>query len=68
MHVKQKAGNMSELVPTRVLEICPGEWIVQFAGGLNGWTQLGDETFVTEADALAFEQQQINSADFGDEE
>ena len=68
MHVKQKAGNMSELVPTRVLEICPGEWIVQFASGLNSWTQLGDETFVTEADALAFEQQQINSADLGDEE
>jgi hypothetical protein len=67
MHVKQKAGNMSELVPTRVLEICPGEWIVQFAGGLNGWTTFSD-TFVTEADALAFEQQQINSADLGDEE
>ena len=68
MHVKQKAGNMSELVPTRVLEICPGEWIVQFAGGLTGWTQLGDETFATEAEALAFEQEQIDSADLGDEE
>ena len=68
MHVKQKAGNMSELVPTRVLEICPGEWIVQFAGGLNGWTQLGDETFATEAEALAFEQEQIDSSDLGDEE
>ena len=57
---------MSELVPTRVLEICPGEWIVQFAGGLNGWTQLGDETFATEAEALAFEQDQMDSADFGE--
>ena len=65
MHVKQKAGNMSELVPTRVLEICPGEWIVQFAGGLNGWTQLGDETFATEAEAEAFRQEQ---EDFGDAE
>ena len=26
---------MSELVPTRVVEICPGEWVVQFAGGLG---------------------------------
>ena len=68
MHVKQKAGNMSELVPTRVLEICPGEWIVQFAGGLTSWTQLGDKTFATEAEALAFEQEQIDSADLGDEE
>ena len=59
---------MSKLVNTRVLEICEGEWIVQFAGGLNGWTQLGDETFATEAEALAFEQDQIDSADFGEEE
>ena len=59
---------MSKLVNTRVLEICEGEWIVQFAGGLNGWTQLGDETFATEAEALAFEQDQIDSADLGDEE
>ena len=56
---------MSELVPTRVLEICEGEWIVQFAGGLNGWTQLGDETFATEAEAEAFRQEQ---EDFGDAE
>ena len=59
---------MSKLVNTRVLEICEGEWIVQFAGGLNGWTQLGDETFATEAEALAFEQDQIDFADLGDEE
>ena len=59
---------MPKLIATRVLEICPEEWIVQFAGGLNGWTQLGDETFATEAEALAFEQDQIDSADFGDQE
>ena len=59
---------MSELVKTRVIEICPGEWIVQFEGGLNGWVQLGDETFATQAAAEAFEQDQIDSADFGDEE
>ena len=59
---------MSKLVNTRVLEICEGEWIVQFAGGLNGWTQLGDKTFATEAEALAFEQEQMDSADFGEEE
>ena len=54
-------------VATRVLEICPGEWVVQFEGGLNGWVQLGD-TFTTEADARAFEQDQLDSADLGDEE
>lgn len=59
---------MPEPIATRVLEICPGEFVVQFEGGLNGWTQLGDETFATEAEALAFEQDQIDSADFGEEE
>ena len=54
-------------VTTRVIEIDPGEWIVQFEGGLNGWAQLGD-TFATKAEALAFEAEQIASADFGDEE
>lgn len=58
---------MSELVPTRVVEICPGEWVVQFAGGLGGWTTFSD-VFATRAEALAFEQDQINSADLGDEE
>ena len=59
---------MPKPIATRVLEICPGEFVVQFEGGLNGWTQLGDETFATEAEALAFEQDQIASADWGDEE
>ena len=59
---------MPEPIATRVLEICPGEFVVQFEGGLNGWTQLGDETFATEAEALAFEQDQIDSADYGDKE
>ena len=58
---------MSELVATRVVEICPGEWVVQFAGGLDGWTTFSD-VFATEAEAQAFEQDQINSADFGEEE
>ena len=56
---------MSKLVNTRVLEICPGEWVVQFEGGLNGWVQLGD-TFATQAEAQAFEQEQIDSAEFGE--
>ena len=55
---------MSELVPTRVVELCPGEWVVQFAGGLNGWTTFSD-VFATRAEALTFEQDQIDSADFG---
>jgi len=58
---------MSKLVNTRVLEICPGEWVVQFEGGLNGWTTFSD-TFTTEVDARVWEQDQIDSADLGDEE
>jgi hypothetical protein len=58
---------MSELVPTRVVEICHGEWVVQFAGGLSGWTTFSD-TFATQAEAEAFEQEQIDSADLGDQE
>jgi hypothetical protein len=54
-------------VTTRVIEIDPEEWVVQFSDGLNGWTTFSD-TFGTEAEALAFEAEQIESADFGDEE
>jgi hypothetical protein len=57
---------MSELVPTRVIEICPGEFVVQFSGGINGWTTFSD-VFATRAEAEAFEQDQIDSADFGEE-
>lgn len=59
---------MTELVATRVIEVCPGEWVAQFEGGLNGWVQLGDETFATRVEAEAFLQEQIDTADFGDEE
>ena len=58
---------MCELVPTRVLEIWPGEWVVQFAGGVGGWTTFSD-TFATRAEAEAFEQEQVDSADLGDQE
>ena len=58
---------MSKLINTRVLEICPGEWVVQFAGGVGGWTTFSN-TFATQAEAEAFEQDQIDNADFGDEE
>jgi len=54
-------------VATRVIEICPEEWVVQFEGGIGGWTTFSD-TFTTQAEAMAFEQDQINSADLGDEE
>jgi hypothetical protein len=40
-------------VATRVIEVNLGEWVVQFEGGLNGWTTFSD-TFGTEAEALAF--------------
>lgn len=53
---------MSELVDTRVIEICEGEWVAQFMGGF-GWTQLGDETFSTQKEAQEFLDDQIDSAD-----
>jgi hypothetical protein len=58
---------MPKPIATRVLEICPGEFVVQFEGGLNGWTQLGD-TFATLAEAQAFLQDQLDSTDYGDQE
>lgn len=58
---------MSEPIATRVIEICEGEWVVQFEGGLNGWTTFS-VTFVTQAEAEAFEQNQLDSAAYGDEE
>jgi hypothetical protein len=58
---------MTEPAGIRVLEICEGEWVVQFEGGLDGWTTFSD-TFLTEAEALAFEAEQIASAGYGDEE
>ncbi len=53
-------------VATRVIEIDPGEWVCQFESP-RGWTTFSD-TFATLVEAMAFEQDQINSADFGDEE
>jgi hypothetical protein len=55
------------LVPTRVIELQPGEWVVQFARGINGWNTFSD-VFDTQAQAQAWERDQIDSADFGDEE
>jgi hypothetical protein len=54
-------------VATRVIEIDPGEWVVQFEGGIGGWTTFSD-TFSTLTEARAFEAEQIASADWGDEE
>jgi len=54
---------MSEPVATRVIEICPGEWVVQFEGGLDGWTTFSD-VFTTQSEAEAFEAEQIDDADF----
>jgi hypothetical protein len=53
-------------VATRVIEIDTGSWVVQFEGGISGWTTFSD-TFDTLAEARAFEADQIASADFGDE-
>ena len=58
---------MSNLRPTRVIEICPGEWVVQFEGGLDGCTNFSD-TFDTLAEARSFEAEQIASADLGNAE
>ena len=56
---------MSEIVATRVIEICENEWVVQFEGGLGGWTTFSD-VFATQTEAEAFKQDQIDSADVGD--
>lgn len=53
---------MAEPVATRVIEICEGEWVVQFEGGLGGWTTFSD-TFATQTEAEAFEQDQIDNAE-----
>jgi hypothetical protein len=53
-------------VTTRVIEICPGEWVVQFEGGLGGWVTFSD-TFNNKAGAQAFMQEQLDSADRRDE-
>jgi hypothetical protein len=58
---------MSDPVETRVIEVCEGQWVVQFSGGLGGWITFSD-TFATLAEAKAFEQDQLDSADYGDEE
>lgn len=54
---------MADPVALRILEVCEGEWVVQFEGGLNGWTTFSD-TFDNEADAQAFLQEQLDSADW----
>ena len=54
---------MSETVATRVIEICENEWVVQFEGGIGGWTTFSD-VFPTQAEAKEFMAQQITSADF----
>lgn len=53
---------MSEPVATRVIEICENEWVVQFEGGLGGWTTFSD-IFTTREEAETFEQNQINTVD-----
>jgi len=54
-------------VETRVIEVCEGEWVVQFSGGLGGWTTFSD-TFATEDEAKAFEKDQLDSADYSESE
>lgn len=56
---------MSEQVETRVIELCKGEWVVQFSGGLGGWTTFSD-TFPTESLAKVFLQDQLDSADYSE--
>jgi len=57
---------MQDVIALRVTEICPGEWVVQFEGGPDGWTTFSD-TFDNPTDARAFMQEQIDSADLGTE-
>ena len=57
---------MQEPIALRAIEICSEEWVVQFAGGPDGWTTFSD-TFDNPTDAQAFMQEQIDSADLGTE-
>ena len=56
---------MTELPNTRVIELSPGQWVVQFEGGIgNQWTTFSD-VFATRAEAEIFERSQLDSADYG---
>ena len=55
---------MKEIVETRILEWSSGEWVVQFFGGLNGWTTFS-EVFETEEEAKFWLKDQIDNADLG---
>ena len=55
---------MNNQVETRVIEICPGEFVVQFSGGLGGWTTFSD-TFASESEAKEFEKNEWDNADLG---
>ena len=54
---------MGDSVALRILEIEPGQFVVQFEGGLDGWTTFSD-TFATRKEAEDFLTDQRNSADF----
>ena len=54
---------MGDSIALRILEIEPGQFVVQFEGGLDGWTTFSD-TFATRKEAEDFLTDQRNSADF----
>lgn len=54
---------MVEPVALRVLEICPGEFVVQYKGGLDSWSTFSD-TFDNAEEARAWMQEQSDSADY----
>jgi len=55
---------MTEKSELRVLEINDNEFVVQFSGGLSGWTTFSD-VFKTRNEAESFLQEQLNNADYG---
>ena len=54
---------MGDSVALRILEIEPGQFVVQFEGGLDGWTTFSD-VFGTRQEAQIFLEEQRNSADY----
>jgi hypothetical protein len=52
---------MSEPTVLRVLELSDSEFVVQFSGGLNGWTTFSD-VFDTREEAEKFLQDQQDQA------
>jgi len=65
-HKQQKGAQVEEPVELHCTQADDGTWLVWFPHPLGGMNVL--ETFNNETEAREFWQQQMDSADFGEEE